>query len=138
MANLGQGEVNHAPPFRPEPVWREAEPRHGKAWLKDYVGTLRPGIVVQVERITHGEMVAEITTSWGIDRRTFCHKLDFGYEFRTKGGDWIPEHDPRALRWLQRVRAELAAGKPERHVGDHGFKLGIERVEKILRRNQSF
>lgn len=65
----------------------------------------------------------------------FCHALEFGYEFRTKAGERIPEHDSRALRWLERVRAELAEGKPPRHLGDYGKKLDEETVVRILRRN---
>jgi len=120
----------------PEPVWRKTEPHFGKARLAQYVGNLRPGMVVNVTRLTHGEMVAWVETDWGLSRRVFCHHLCFGYEFCTKGGEWIAETDPRALRWLRRVRDELASGKPSRHVGDFGAKLELETVENILRRNR--
>ena len=121
----------------PDPVWRKAEPRLGKARVAQFVGRLRPGIVVEVTRLMHDEMVAWVETQWGLSRQIFCHHLCFGYEFRTRGGTWLPEGDPRALRWLRRVRDELASGKPSRHTGDHGYKLELETVEKILRRNQS-
>jgi len=118
-----------------EPVWREAEPRRGKARVKSNVGKLRPGIVVDVVRLNDDGTVADVETDWGLCRRMFWHQLDFGYEFRTKTGEWVQESDPRALRFLRRVFDELAAGKPERHVGDNGRKLGAETVAKILRRN---
>jgi len=123
-------------PARPEPVWREAEPRLGTARVKGYVGRLRPGIVVSVTELAHNDLVAWVETDWGLSRRMFCHHLDFGLEFRTKSGEWVPEGDPRALRFLRRVKDELAAGKPERHVGDFGKKLDAEMVAKILRRNR--
>ena len=120
---------------RPEAVWREAEPRLGMARVKGYVGRLRPGIVVTVTELTHDDLVAQVETDWGLCRRMFCHHLDFGMEFRTKTGEWVFENDSRALRFLRRVRDELGAGKPERHVGDFGRKLDAEMVGKILRRN---
>ncbi|MCW1926405.1 hypothetical protein OKA05_27890 [Luteolibacter arcticus] len=124
------------PPLpRPEAVWREAEPRLGKARVKGYVGRLRPGIVVEVKELRHQDLVAWVETDWGLARQMFCHHLCFGHEFRTAAGEWIPESDPRALRWLRRVRAELMAGKPPRHAGDYGYLLDLEMVEKILRWN---
>ncbi len=120
---------------RPGPVWREAEPKRGEARVKSVVGTLRPGMVVEVVRLSHEGLVADIETDWGLHRRVFWHALDFGYEFRTHTGEWIPESDPRALKFLRRVRDELAAGNPERHIGDCGRKLDAETVAKILRRN---
>ena len=123
------------PPPDPDHVWRYVQPRIGKARVSRYAGRLRPGMVVNVTSLREGEMVAYIETDWGLSRQMFCHALEFGYEFRTKGGEWIPEHDPRALRWLERVRSELAAGKPPRHVGDYGKTLDEETVTRLLRRN---
>lgn len=123
------------PPPDPDHVWRYVQPRLGKARVGRYTGRMRPGIVVNVTALREGDMVAHIETDWGLPRLMFCHALDFGYEFRTKAGEWIPEHDPRALRWLERVRVELASGKPPRHVGDYGHKLDFETVERLLRRN---
>jgi hypothetical protein len=91
--------------------------------------------VVTVTELTHGDLVAQVETDWGLSRRMFCHHLDFGLEFRTKAGGWVLENDPRAIRFLRRVRDDLAAGKPERHVGDFGRRLDAETVAKILRRN---
>jgi hypothetical protein len=103
--------------------------------VKDNVGKLRAGIVVRVTELSHNDMVAWVETNWGLSRRMFCHHLDFGFEFRTKSGEWIPEHNPRALHFLLRVLAELAAGAKERHVGDYDRKLDAKTAEKILRRN---
>jgi hypothetical protein len=119
----------------PPPVWRKAEPRLGQARVGAYVGRLRPGIVVKVIELRENELVALVETDWGLSRQLFTHHLDFGYEFRTRSGAWIPEQDPRALRWLHRVQAELDAGKPERHLSDDGLKLDTRTIEKILRRN---
>lgn len=96
---------------------------------------IRPGTVVQVVGLSEGRMVCRVTTHWGLDRVFFSHHLDFGYEFRTGKGDWIPESDPRAIRFLERVRAEMLDGGPERHIGDYGHTLSLERVERVLRRN---
>jgi hypothetical protein len=120
---------------RPAPVWRAAEPRLGKARVNGYVGRLRPGIVVDVVELSEAGLVAWVETPWGLSRRMFCHHLDFGFEFLTKSGKWVPESDPRALRFLRRVLAELAAGAKERHVGDFDRKLDAETAAKILRRN---
>ncbi|MCW1912996.1 hypothetical protein OJ996_05405 [Luteolibacter sp. GHJ8] len=103
--------------------------------MKGYVGRLRPGIVVSVIELTHGDLVARVETDWGLSRRMFCHHLDFGLEFKTRTGEWVREGDSRALRFLLRVRDELAAGKPERHVSDDGRRLDAEMVAKVLRRN---
>ena len=119
-----------------EAVWRESEPRRGKARVKANLGKLRAGVLVDVVRLNDDGTVVDVETDWGLHRRMFWHQLDFGYEFRTKGGEWIRESDPRALRWLRRVREELAKGNPERHVGAFGNKLDAETVAKILRRNQ--
>jgi hypothetical protein len=118
-----------------EHAWRYVQPRLGTARLSRYVGRMRPGMMVDVTALRHGDMVAHVETDWGLSRQMFTHSLDFGYEFRTKGGEWIPEHDPRAMRWLERVRVELVAGNPPRHVGDYGHKLDQETVLMILRRN---
>jgi hypothetical protein len=127
--------MNEVPQSRADSIWREAEPRQGKARVRANLGKLRAGIVVDVVRLSQDGMVADVETNWGLNRRMFWHQLDFGYEFRTKGGEWIPEGDARALRWLRRVRDELASGKPPRHPGEHGNKLDAATVEKILRRN---
>jgi len=118
-----------------EPVWRKTEPRLGQARVADYVGRLRPGIVVKVLELRENDLVAWVESDWGLSRQIFCHHLDFGYEFRTQSGEWIPENDPRALRWLRRVHDELNAGKPERHLSDEGLKLDRLTIEKLLRRN---
>ncbi|MEK7951606.1 hypothetical protein [Luteolibacter soli] len=119
----------------PDPTWRKAEPRLGPARINDYVGRLRPGIVVKVLELKENDLVARVESDWGLARQLFTHHLDFGYEFRTKSGHWIPEHDPRALRWLRRVLDELHAGKPQRHLSDDGLKLDLPVIEKLLRRN---
>lgn len=118
-----------------EHVWREADARYGKAWVRATHLKIRRGTVVKVVRLSEGGMISEATTDWGLEKRFFSHQLDFGFEFRTRGGEWISEADPRALRWLLRVRAELQAGKPPRHVGDGGRALELATVEVILRRN---
>jgi hypothetical protein len=126
---------NGDPPPYPEHVWRSAEPRFGKARLSGYVGRMRPGVVVNVTELRHERMVAWVETDWGLSRQMFTHHLDFGYQFRTRTGEWVEEADPRALRWLERVRQELADGRTPRHVGDFGRKLDSETVVMILRRN---
>ena len=79
-------------------------------------------------------MVCWAETSWGVSMRAFTYTLNFGLEFKTRRGEWIPETDPRARRWLLRVRGELQAGVA-RHVGDYGRTLDLETVERVLRRN---
>ncbi|MCW1885536.1 hypothetical protein OKA04_12420 [Luteolibacter flavescens] len=92
-------------------------------------------MVVQVDRLTHDDMVAHVTTDWGLDRQIFCHHLDFGFEFRTRAGEWIQESDPRVLRWLQRFVAEAKGGNSPRHLSDDGRELQLAAAVKLLRRN---
>src|SRR6187431_1861864 len=75
------------PPLDPEHAWRMAEPRIGKARLSRYLGRMRPGMVVDVTELRHERMVAWVETDWGLSRQMFCHHLDFGYQFRTRGGE---------------------------------------------------
>ena len=115
-------------------VWRDAAPRLGKAWV-ERGSRLRPGIVVEVTEFYRDRLACWIRTPWGVELRTFSYSLHFGYEFRTSRGEWIGETDPRAQRWLRRVRAELLNGSAPRHAGDYGAKLELATVERILRRN---
>lgn len=118
-------------------MWRYVLPRIGPARLKRYLDNIPPGVVVEVTELTDADMRASIKTDWGLSRHAYSDALDFGYEFRTEKGTWIPETDPRALRWLAKVRAELAAGRKPRHVGDYGKPIDLQTAEMILRRNQS-
>lgn len=118
-----------------EHVWRRVDARYGKAWISATHLKLRPGVVVEVIGLSEGGMVAMITTTWGLEKRMFSHQLDFGREFRTRSGEWIPESDPRAVRWLLRVREELLVGVAPRHVGEYGRLLALPDVERVLGRN---
>lgn len=117
-----------------EHVWRHAETRLGKAWVKSG-SRLRPGVVVEVTELYADRLAAWVETAWGVSMRVFCHHLDFGYEFRTRRGEWLAEGEPRARRWLLRVRGELLGGAAPRHEGDGGRMLELEEVERILGRN---
>jgi hypothetical protein len=121
------------PPYQP-PVWRFVQPRLGMAWVKTG-GRLRPGVIVEVTELYRENLACWVETSWGVSMRMLTQSIDFGLEFRTRKGEWIPEADPRARRWLLRVRGELLAGAAPRHVGDYGHRLNLEEAERILGRN---
>jgi hypothetical protein len=54
----------------------------------------------------HFEVV--VGRSWQVTVSLMC--LDCGREFRTASGAWIPETDPRARRWIQRLLDDARAG----------------------------
>jgi hypothetical protein len=129
-------DLGAAPPFQ-EPVWRFVQPRLGNAWISHRWegGRPRPGLQVRVTGVRHEGMTVQVETDWGLDRQMYAHYVDFGYEFRTKAGEWIAESDPRSVRWLQRVLQELRSGVAPRHVGDFNCTLEEADVLRILRRN---
>lgn len=122
------------PPSNSEHVWRYVQPRLGAARVKSGY-RLRAGVAVKVTELYRDRMACWVVTDWGASLRMLTQNLDFGYEFKTRRGEWIPESDPRALRWLRRVRAELMEGSPPRHVGDYGLTLELATIDHVLRRN---
>ncbi|MCW1883998.1 hypothetical protein OKA04_04610 [Luteolibacter flavescens] len=68
-------------------------------WRKEVkvIGLFRDGVTADVEAGT-----------WS--RQVFIHHLDCGREFRTAGGEWIPETDDRVRRWLIKAIKDIDAG----------------------------
>ncbi len=94
-------------------VFRFVEPQVGmRCWL--YGSTLdrriRPRTKGTIVYLHPQGWHLEVKLSEYVQRTVAELNVDCGREFRTRSGVWVPESDPRARRWLQRMQADHRAG----------------------------
>ena len=98
----------------------------GRAWVGK-----REGKIVAIEG-----QIPECTVEFpdGTTEKVVHFKLDTGWEFQGKAGNYVHESDPRVLPWLKkRLQKRLVEKVPQAIQNDH--ESAIELLRQIIRRN---
>lgn len=123
-----------------EPVWRFVRPREGSRGFVFNCASdrrIRQFAACEVLGVYRNGNHAEILVEGRQQRTVQLHHIDCGREFRLRSGQWIPESDPRARKWLLRLLADIGNGGTKRRQfrSDDGRTWSIEEIAWVLKRN---